>query len=37
MRHFGTKIKVARKSHVEKDENKVADLMISWQCSLLHI
>lgn len=25
MRHFGTKIKVARKSHVKKDENKVED------------
>lgn len=24
MRHFGTKIKVARKSHVKKDEDKVA-------------
>jgi len=25
IRHFGTKIKVARKSHVKKDENKVED------------
>jgi transposase len=25
MRHFGTKIKVARKSHVKKDENLVSD------------
>lgn len=24
MRHFGTKIKVARKSHIKKDENKAA-------------
>lgn len=37
MRHFGTKIKVARKSHVKKDENMVVDFKKTLVMSALRL